>query len=129
MTRRPSGLGSNSRKFTEVRAPDGKSFTVVKARSAATLLCLAEDGGWPERGFVMLDFDLDARAGDLLEVEEGRPGKGLGEIRAVRVIESRPRVRTPEGSGNYGQLQRWVLVEPVPGYELNDLELDDLEAE
>ncbi|GBF05878.1 hypothetical protein DAERI_060138 [Deinococcus aerius] len=128
--RRPSGLGSNSRKFSEVRMPDGKTFVVVRARSAATLLCLAEDGGgWPDRGFTVLDFDLaSARPGDLLEIEGGRAGQGLGEISAVRVIESRARVRTPEGGGNYGQLQRWVLVEPVPGYELGDVGVNDLEA-
>ena len=124
---RPSSLGSNSRKFEEVRTPDGQTFEVVRSRSAATLICLTENGGWPDRALTMLDYDVaHATAGALLEIEEGRPGHGLGTLTGVRVIESHTRIKVQ--TGRYGQLQRWVLAEVVvAGDAIGDLStLDDL---
>jgi hypothetical protein len=109
--RRPSGLGSNSRKFAEVRRPDGTADKVPAARDAATYLFLAtEAGAWPERFFLRFLYESPSlKPGAVVELEEMRPGQGMGRVQLFRVLEVRTRVSAyPNG---YGQLRRLVLVE------------------
>lgn len=123
--RRPSGPGGNSRRFADVTSPDGKEFKVPVAKDAATMFCLEEDGGWPKRGATLLAYDVTwAVPGAVMEIEEGRPGYGMGDRITVRVIKSTNRLVVHEG--NWGQMRRWVLCERID--EAMSLTADDLEV-
>lgn len=112
-SKRPSGLGSNSKKFATVTRPDGSKIKVPAPRDAVTVLYMAEENGaWPKSPFVSLLVDLPWLAdGSAVELEWMIPGKGMGRVMAVSVISVLTRIRILPGK--YGQVVRMVLVTPV----------------
>lgn len=127
--KRPSGVGSNSRRFAQVRMPDGRDARVPAAKDAATYLCLATPtGDWPDKALVVLLYDVTWLVeGGVLELEELRPGHGMGSVKTLRVVNSRTRVQLHEG--NYGQMQRWLLcVEVASGEAVDNATPDDLDG-
>ena len=61
------------------------------------------------------------------ELQEMRPGEGMGDIVTYRVAEIRNRLRRFEG--RYGQVMRRILLVPVADADLiADLGVDDLEV-
>lgn len=109
--RKPSGMGGNSKRFATVKMPDGRQAKIPAAKDAATYVCLATpEGGWPDKALVVLLYDVTWLVeGSVLELEEMRPGQGMGSVETLRVINSRTRLQLHEGC--YGQMQRWLLCE------------------
>lgn len=115
--RRPSGRGSNSRRFAEVPGPDGSTLRVPQVKDAATFIYLAEtDGSWPRTPAATLLVDASWLVeGATFELTEMRPGKGMGTTTTVQVVEARVEVAVHEGK--YAQIKRLLLVDPVEGYD------------
>lgn len=127
--RRPSGVGSNSQRFAEIRMPDGRKAKVPAAKDAATFFCVATpDGRWPSRAEMVTPYDVThLTEGTTFTHKEMRPGHGMGTLRPYTVVESQVIVEQHEGS--WIQLQRWLLIAPaVGGDELNDLDADALDG-
>ncbi|GGO24919.1 hypothetical protein [Deinococcus humi] len=127
--RRPSGVGSNSQRFAVVQMPDGGEAKVPAAKDAATYICEATPkGDWPKQALIVLLYDaVWLNEGSVFEVEEMRPGRGMGVLKTLRVIVARARVQLHEG--RYGQMQRWVLCEEVAGEdEAGGMGIPDLEV-
>lgn len=127
--KRPSGRGSNSKKFAEVRGPDGTLVKVPVARDAGTFIYLAgPDGAWPRAPHVAILVDLPWLApGVTVELEEMRAGHGMGTVQAVSVVETRVRISVFDGK--YGQVKRLVLVKPDQSNdEHGDLSSEGLRA-
>lgn len=128
--RRPSGAGSNSTRMATATDPVTlKEVKIPTARSAATLWYVADaDGNWPARETVMVDNESAwLREDDYIELQEMRPGEGMGDIVTYRVAEIRNRLRRFEG--RYGQVMRRILLVPVADADLiADLGVDDLEV-
>jgi hypothetical protein len=122
--RRAGGEGSNSQRFAHVRMPNGTEARVPAAKDAATYICLeTPEGNWPDKALIVLLYDVTWLVeGSLLEVEEMRPGHGMGTRRTLRVVKTRARVQLHEG--NYGQMQRWLLCEERESIE--DLLADNM---
>lgn len=111
--KRPSGVGSNSRRFAEHVTSEGESLKVPVAKDAGTFVFLATaDGGWPRTPVTTLLTDASwIGEGSTLELEELRPGKGMGQRTTVQVVEVRVVVAVHEGK--FGQIKRMVLVDEV----------------
>lgn len=111
--KRASGAGSNSRRFGEIRNPDGTTAKVPAVKDACTYLCMeTSTGEWPDRSFTTLLYDVTwLTEGSVFELEEMRPGHGMGSRRTLRVTSTRVRIQRHEG--NYGQVQRWLLCEEL----------------
>lgn len=127
--RRASGEGGNSKRFAFVKMPDGREAKIPAAKDAATYICLeTPDGGWPDKALVVLLYDVTWLVeGSVLELEEMRPGHGMGGLRTLRVINSRTRLQVHEGC--YGQMQRWLLCEELESVaDRMTLTPDDLEG-
>lgn len=110
--KRPSGLGSNSRRFAEVAATDGSTVRIPVTKDVGTVIYLAdENGAWPRAPHVTLLVNLaELHDGATFEMVDLRPGR-MGQSMTVTVIEVRVRVNLFEGK--YGQVIRSVLVTPV----------------
>lgn len=136
--RRPSGLGSNSRRFAEVTQADGEKILVPAPRDAATYLYIAtESGGWPKgRPLCTLLYDATWMVeGVVFELEEMGAGHGMGNKTTVRVTDTRAVVAIDSGkkkTSGYGQIKRSVLLTVTPSNDdMDDLspeKYDDLEA-
>ncbi|OWL96555.1 hypothetical protein CBQ26_09260 [Deinococcus indicus] len=115
--RRASGDGGNSQRFAKVRMPDGREAKIPAAKDASTYICLeTPEGRWPDKAAIVLLYDVTWLVEDsTFELEEMRPGHGMGTMRTYRVIQTRARIQLHEGC--YGQVQRWLLCE-----ELTDLD-------
>ena len=115
--KRPSGVGSNSRRFAEVDGPDGDTLSVPVAKDAGTFVFLAtESGGWPRKPLTTLLTDASwIGEGSTLVLEEMRPGRGMGTSITVQVVEVRVVVAVHDGK--YGQIKRMVLVDEVASRE------------
>lgn len=127
--KRPSGVGSNSTRFAQVRMPNGRDARVPAAKDACTYICMATPtGGWPDKALVVLLYDVTWLVeGGVLELEELRPGHAMGGMTTLRVVNSRTRVQLHEG--NYGQMQRWLLcVEVASGEAVDSATPDDLDG-
>jgi hypothetical protein len=112
--RRPSGPGSNSRRFADIKRPDGSIDKVPAAKDAATYLFLATASGeWPPQFFVKFLYDaVSLDQGTVFELQEMRPGEGMGRISRLKVLSAHSRIDVyPNG---HGQLRRLVLVEEMP---------------
>jgi hypothetical protein len=112
-----SGLGSNSRRFATIRRPDGGEDRVPAPKDAATYIFVAnEDGSWPRTFLAKLLYDITwIEEGTILELQEMRPGHGMGQRMTVKVIEACARVDVyPAGKA---QVRRLVLVTEVPDAE------------
>lgn len=123
--RRASGDGSNSKRFATVKMPDGREAKIPAAKDASTYICMVTpEGTWPQKALVVLLYDVTwLMEGSVFELEEMRPGHGMGNVTSLRVLSSRARVQLHEGC--YGQVQRWLLCEEVAaGEEVGDLGLD-----
>lgn len=115
--KRPSGVGSNSRRFAEVTTPDGETLKVPVAKDVGTFIFLAtKTGKWPRSPLTTLLTDASWIAeGSTLELEEMRPGRGMGDVLTVQVVEVKVRVSIHEGK--FGQIKRMVLVDEVASYD------------
>lgn len=111
--RRPSGLNANEQRFAFIKMPDGRAARVPAAKDAATYICLANaDGDWTENAIGMFAYDVTWLVeGETLQLEEMRPGYGMGSLITVRVVDSLNRMQRHEG--NYLQMQRFILCEEV----------------
>lgn len=127
---RPSGMGSNSRRFAKARHPETlEEIKIVASRAVATIWYVANpDGTWPERKALEIDNECSwMHEGDYLEYQDMRPGHDMGNIILYRIAEVRNRVR--EFPGKYGQAMRRVLLVPVADADLiGDLDPSELEA-
>lgn len=113
--RKASGPGSNSRRFADIRRPDGSIDRVPAAKDAATYLFQATaTGDWPGQFFAKFLYDATwIEDGIVIELEEKRPGHGMGHLTTVQVLEVRARIDIyPNG---HAQVRRLVLVTEVPG--------------
>lgn len=116
--KRPSGVGSNSRRFAEITTPEGDTLKVPVAKDVGTFLFLRDpDQAWPDAPTaVLLDAAAELNEGALIEVEEIGPGAGMGTISGVKVERVIIRVAI-DSSGRYskyGQLKRLVYAVRVP---------------
>jgi hypothetical protein len=112
-----SGLGSNSRRFATIRHPDGREEKVPAPKDAATYIFVAtEEGDWPKTFLARLTYDITWIVdGIVFELQEMRPGRGMGEVTTVKVLDVRARIDIyPNGRA---QVRRMVLVTPVPSAE------------
>ena len=124
--KRPSGLGSNSRRFASITNPDGTATSVPAARDACTYVCIEEGGEWPSAATAVLLYDAVWMVeGKAFEVKEMRPGRGMGNVKNVRVTATAEQLEIHEGK--YAQTKRWVLVEELtPFRERMEMTADDL---
>lgn len=119
--KRPSGPGSNSKRFAEVRQADGTTLKVPAVKDVGTFLYLADaDGNFPNKPLAtILDSAPELQEGTLFEIEEGAAGRGMGNIIGAKVVLVRLRVGV-DRSGKYskfGQLKRLVYVVEVPNFD------------
>ncbi len=120
MAKRPSGAGSNSRRFATLARPDGTKVKVPVIKNAGTAIYEAEpDGSWPNDPTVVVLEDVDwLEEGAAFDLEETAAGKGMGTLRRMRVVEVRKTIGA-DSSGKfhkYGQTKRLVLVAPTEDY-------------
>lgn len=110
---RPSGAGSNSRRFVERHEPDGSLVRVPAVKDAGSFVYIREHGGgWPNEPVVTLAYDAQwLTEGAVLELKEMRPGHGMGRLTMVQVVELRIQIGLFEGK--YGQVHRLALVAPI----------------
>lgn len=127
LRKRPSGNGSNSRRFSKVTTPNGEELKVPAVKDVGTFLYLSDDDGatW-SRPVLILDGAYELREGALIEVEELAPGNGMGVVTGARITMVKVRVGV-DTSGRYsrfGQLKRLVYAVRVPNIdELGDVAL------
>lgn len=127
--RRPSGRGSNSRRFAEVSGPDGSKTRVPAVKDAGTFVYIREhDGSWPSTPVTTLLYDAAwMTEGAVFEVVDMRPGRGMGTTTTVQAVEVRLRIAVHPGK--YGQTTRLVLVTEVESDDTFAVKtLDDLEG-
>lgn len=115
--KRPSGVGSNSKRFATVHTPEGEELKVPVAKDAATFIFIAtETGDWPATPITTLLADASwITEGATLVLEELRPGEGMGSRRTVQVVEMRVQVAVHKGK--FGQIKRMVLVDEVSSFD------------
>ncbi len=125
--KRPSGLGSNSRRFATITEPDGTKLKVPAAKDAATFVYVSENGGWPRNAITALTYDVTWLVeGAFVDLKEMRPGRGMGEIRTFQVLEVRQEICVYPGK--YGQAIRMVLLREVRSTnEIASMVTEDLE--
>lgn len=127
--RRPSGAGSNSRRFATVKRPDGTSVKVPAVKDAGTFVYIrAHDGSWPEASIGLMAYDATwMEEGAVFQLEEMRPGRGMGSTVTVMVVEVRRTMCIFEGK--FSQVRRQVLVAEVESdAELEAVALQELES-
>lgn len=115
--KRPSGAGSNSKRFAVETRPDGTQVRVPATKDIGTFVYIAgEDGSWPKLPTTTLLLDLPwLQEGATVRLRDMRPGEGMGREITVQVIEQR--VAIAIFPGRYGQVQREVLVDEVAAFE------------
>lgn len=124
--RRPSGRGSNSRRFAEIEAPDGQTLKVPAVKDVGTFLFLSDDGEtWPARpNTKLLDSAQDLQEGAYFEIEELGAGAGMGTVTGAKVVKVVVRVGM-DSTGRYShfaQLKRLVYaVRTLAHHELANL--------
>lgn len=129
--KRPSGVGSNSRRFAEVKTPDGDTLKVPVAKDVGTFLFLRNVGEpWPKSATaLLLDTAVELAEGAFIEVEELAAGAGMGRITGASIIKVVIRVAI-DSTGRYtkfAQLKRLVYAEREPSLaELASLSPQDL---
>jgi len=116
--KRPSGVGSNSRRFAEIQTPDGETLKVPVAKDVGTFLYITDIGAsWPRHpSALLLDSASDLQEGALIEIEEAGAGAGMGSITGARIEKVVVRVAV-DSSGRYSrfaQLKRLVFARRVP---------------
>jgi hypothetical protein len=107
--KRPTSPGGNSQRFATVpQGPDGTRIKIPQAKDSLTLIYVTDDRNWPERPTMLLAYnETELREGAVVEMEELRPGHGMGSMTALRVLEVR--LRLERWTGTYGRVQRFVL--------------------
>ena len=125
--KRPSGNGAHSTRFAEVKR-DGDILKIPVVKDAWAFLFLADEGGdWPKKPSTVLLVAADFREGDVFELEEGRPGSGMGTIMSVKVLEVVRRVVIHPGK--FGPVKYMILVVPVvSNKDFGDLTSDEYRA-
>lgn len=114
---RPSGEGSNSRRFAVVRE-EGKPVKIPVVKDAGTFIYLSTDSSWPKAPITTLLVDASwIQEGETFWLKELRPGKGMGSKVRVAVIGVDMTISVYPGK--FGQIERHVLVNAVP--DMDDL--------
>ena len=114
--KRPNSPGGNSQRFAIGTAPDGSTYKIPQAKDSLTLIYVTEDGSWPERPAMLLAYnETELTAGAIVEMEELRPGHGMGGLTALRVLEVR--LRLERWSATYGRVKQFVLVQRLASEE------------
>jgi len=114
--RRPSSPGSNSQRFATGTAPDGSTYKIPQAKDSLTLIYVTEGGGWPDKPAMLLAYnETELTTGAVVEMEELRPGHGMGGLTSLRVLEVR--LRLERWSATYGRVKRFVLTQPLVSEE------------
>ena len=129
--KKPSGAGSNSRRFADVTRPDGTTLKVPVVKDAATFIYVSENGEWPADYTCKLLYDATWMQDNVVfELEEVGAGMGMGETRTVQVLEVRNTVMV-DRSGKYtsfGQTIKRVLVALVAdATDLEEVTAEDLD--
>lgn len=130
--KRPSGVGSNSRRFAKVTTPDGETLKVPVAKDVGTFIFLRNPGEpWPKKATaVLLDPAVELQEGAYIEIEEAGAGAGMGSLTGATITRVQVRVSI-DSTGRYtkfAQLKRLVFAEREPTLdELAALGPGDLE--
>ncbi len=116
--KRPSGVGSNSRRFAEIQTPDGETLKVPVAKDVGTFLFLRTPGEpWPKSPTaLLLDTAVELAEGAVIEVEEIGAGSGMGGLTGASIVKVVIRVAV-DSTGRYtkfAQLKRLVYAEREP---------------
>ncbi len=86
--KRPSSLGGNRQRFVTGTAPDGSKYKIPQAKDSLTLIYVTEDGSWPEHPVLLLAYnETELTTGAVVEMEELRPGHGMGGLAALQIVE------------------------------------------
>lgn len=111
--KRPSGAGSNSRRFVVQTDTLGRQVRVPVVKDAGSFVYIrGHDGAWPSTPVISLAYDAQwLQAGTVFELVEMRPGKGMGATQMVEVIELR--IQAAVHPGKWGQVMRHALVVPI----------------
>lgn len=116
--KRPSGVGSNSRRFAEISTPDGSSLKVPIAKDVGTFLYVRNRGEAKptEPTAVLLDAASELQEGALIEIEEFGAGAGMGTIVGARVDEVTLRLSIDSTGrfSKFAQLKKIVHLVRVP---------------
>lgn len=125
LRKRPSGVGSNSRRFATVKQPNGEALKVPVAKDVGTFLFLSRDGEtWPERpvGKIM-DAAPDLQDGTIFDVENLVPAAelegirlGMGDRVGAQVVRVKVIVSLdPTGRfSQFAQLKRLIYAVLIP---------------
>ncbi len=127
--KRPSGVGSNSRRFATQTDELGREVRVPVTKDAGSFVYIrGHDGSWPSTPVVSLAYDAAWLVdGAVFELVEMRPGNGMGATQMVEVVELR--IQTSIHPGKWGQVKRLALVVPIEHDDaIAGLTVVDLEA-
>lgn len=119
--KRPSGVGSKSRRFAEYTTPDGQKLKVPVSKDVGTFIFLRNPGErWPTNPTaLLLDPALELREGAYIEIEELGAGAGMGSVSGAMILRVQVRVAI-DSTGRYtkfGQLKRLVFAEREPNFD------------
>jgi hypothetical protein len=118
--KRPSGDGSNSRRFATVNQPDGSKLKIPVVKDAGTFIYMCnDDGGWSEKPIcTVLDLMNVVEVGSTVELEEAEPGKGMGNLTPAQVVDQRIIISIDRSGkySKYGQVKRLLLLDEVESY-------------
>lgn len=131
LPKRPSGVGSNSRRFATFCRPDGSKLKVPVAKDVGTFLFLSRDGEqWPAAPIAkIMDSAPDLQEGVLFDVENLVPAAelegiklGMGDIVGAQVVRVKVIVALdPTGRfSQFAQLKRLIYAVLIPE-SLDDL--------
>lgn len=115
--RRPSGVGSNSRRFADILTPEGQKLKVPVAKDVGTFLFLSADGeNWSTKYHKILDGAYDLQVGAFIELEGMTPGEGMGEVVGAQIVRVKVRVCIDPGKrySQFAQLKRLVYAVLLP---------------
>lgn len=118
--KRPSGVGSNSRRFADVTTPAGEHLKVPVVKDVGTFLFVRSPGEpWPRKATaLLLDPAVELQEGALIELEEVGAGAGMGALTGATIVRVVVRVAV-DSTGRYtkfAQLKRLVYAERGPSF-------------
>ncbi|MFC5600160.1 hypothetical protein [Deinococcus cellulosilyticus] len=113
-------MSKTSQRFAKVTQPNGTELTVPQAKDVGTFIYVGDGVQYPKFPTVTLLLDgHHLTEGTIFELEEMRPGHGMGETISVQVAYVRLQVSL--FPGKYGQLKRHIYCDPViPNDEKSD---------
>ncbi|BDP42885.1 hypothetical protein DAETH_28540 [Deinococcus aetherius] len=128
--KRPSGAGSNSKRFAEVKKGDEVTKIPV-VKDAGTFIYLSEDHSWPTLPVTTLLTDVSwIQEGSVFTLKDNRPGTRGGMGHKTKVFVVAVDMTVAIWPGKYGQIERHVLTNPVPSNdELSEMLLGIAEGD